>query len=279
MTSKCVVSATHLPVEVLRFWAVRQIFGADPKVPAKVARNAMYAALKLSVPEDDLRRMFEEEPRQRRMTEAQMMTFLEKLEDEAKLQEAGLAKSSWTVGRKNPRIQLDYFRSLEQFLRQHEGEAGDEPHADVAELQANVHGIGPWGQFSIMHHVLRLNYMVPGDSRVKKNALRCSYIGENLGDEASAPEVDDFLIRRFGKPCGSGQTPTGRRCKKRKGNCRDCLFMTERLREWYATLNRENVTTSELDSLWERCHDGDNGGDGGGVSVASHLKKKRRVNM
>ena len=95
-------------------------------------------------------------------------------------------------------------------------------------------------------YALGLNYMVPRDSRIRANALRCAPIKVLLDGSDKAEDVDDLLIRKFGKPCTSGK-----KCKRRKGNCSECLFMTPALERWYEALNRRGVDSCELNALWD----------------------------
>ena len=233
---------TSLPVDVTRYWVLRQVLGADPTVSQSKGFEATYAALALTTPDEDLQLMFSKPHREWRMSEIQMSTFISVLRGEV-----GLPKSSWTVGRKNPAIQLRSISSLEAFLKDEAfAHAADEnPRVNVLRLQQKVTGVGPWVQYSIMHHVLNLDYMVPRDSRVRRNALRCAPIRDAVGRRDKVEDIDDFLIRQFGQPCLSGS-----RCKRRKGNCCECLRMTPCLKQWYSLLNQKDVEVCALDALW-----------------------------
>lgn len=235
------VESTKLAVDVARFWTLRQMLGADPKVSKSKASEAIFAAMNLSTSKEDLDCMKAKPRKERRMSKRQMDVFIDKLRGEVG------QKSSWTIGRKNPAIQLEYILSLEAFLQNDAVTTPDgEPMVNILDLR-KVKGVGPWVQFSIMHHVLDLDYMVPRDSRVMRNALRCAPIKAALGENHKVEDVDDFLIRKFGDPGGD---PCASKCKKRKGNCYKCLRMTPDLKLWYSTLNLEKVGVDTLDELW-----------------------------
>lgn len=277
---QAVAPPTHtLPILVAIYWCLRQLLGADPRVPCalgltKLVRVLTYAECALAgttvTPEAmaALRARYLALPRAERtvsmpVLEAVVDLYAEEAKRVAETEAlTGVRpKSEWTVGRKGPAQLRDYTGALLAHVRS-KASVGDT--VDVPGLLA-VHGLGVWCVTSILHYVLDLPVYVPGDSRVGANARRCTplaeavraFTGRAANKKLRNEDVDAYLLATFRRdvaPCAKarwkrkrgGGAPVLVRCQ----TCVACLMMGEALRRMYECLNTPKVSPAVVEATW-----------------------------
>ena len=271
-----------LPILVAIYWCLRQLLGADPRVPCalgltKLVRVLTYAECALAgttvTPEAmaALRARYLALPRAERTVSIPVLEAVVDLYTEAAKRVAeteartGIRpKSEWTVGRKGPAQLRDYTGALLAHVRS-KASVGDT--VDVPGL-ISVHGLGVWCVTSILHYVLDLPVYVPGDSRVGANARRCTplaeavraFTGRAANKKLRNEDVDAYLLATFRRdvaPC------TKARWKRKRGGgapvlvrcqtCVACLTMGEALRRMYECLNTPKVSPATVEATWRAC--------------------------
>ena len=271
---------THtLPTPVAIYWCLRQLLGADPRMPCALGLTKLvcvltYAECTLAATTVTPEAMVALRARYMALPRAERTVSIPVLEAVVDLYAAEAKrvaetealtgvrpKSEWTVGRKGPAQLRDYTGALLAHVR---SKAGVGDTVDVPGLLA-VHGLGVWCVTSILHYVLDLPVYVPGDSRVGANARRCmplaeavrTYTNRAANKKFRNEDVDAYLLATFGgdrAPC-----PKPRRKRKRGGGvpvqmrchaCVACLTMGEALRRMYECLNTPKVSPAVVEATW-----------------------------
>ena len=223
-----------LPTDVAVFWVLQHVFNSDPRVSVDTAKRALRKVMELHMSAETIEVVFSASRPLRSLHREVVVTYRDTLAIEVKRMEANRSlhpgapiKSPWTVGRKNPTKLL---RCVDELLDFTAGQS----QVDVRKLD-KIFLVGDWCKRSIMHHIMKINVYVPGDDRVRRNALKVPGLVQLVGRQANCRRIDDALENLFGH----------QQQKKRKRDM-EYNYMTEALSDCYRLLNKRKFEPSDV---------------------------------